>query len=60
MCKMVWSAVLSYREITVSSLRVGSQLTHHSGLISSYDGGICTRIEECRQTTSPSKSINQG
>ena len=29
-------------------------MTHHSGLIPSHDEGICTRIEECRHSTSPS------
>jgi hypothetical protein len=38
----------------------GQLMTHHSGLIHPSDGWICTRIEECRQTTSPSAiSLNE-
>ena len=28
----------------------GQLMTHHSGPIPSLDEGICTRIEECRQS----------
>ena len=47
------AALLSHGHICTLK-KNGQLMTHHSGLIPSYDEGICTRIEECRQPTSPS------
>jgi hypothetical protein len=50
---MVKSATLLFRGHGTLK-KNGWLMTHHSGLIHPLDGWICTRIEECRQTTSPS------
>lgn len=49
MYKMVSVGCPSLSWATVPLKRMGGQLTHHSGLTPPYDGGTCTRIEECRQ-----------
>lgn len=56
MCKMVKSAALFFRGLCTLK-KNGWLMTHHSGLIHSCDGWICTRIEECRHSTSPSKTV---
>jgi len=56
MNKMVKSAALLFCGLCTLK-KNGRLMTHHSGLIHSRDGWICIRIEECRQTTSPSKTV---
>jgi len=53
MYKMVKSAALLFCGLCTLK-KNGRLMTHHSGLIPSHDEGICTRIEECRHSTSPS------
>lgn len=55
MNKMVKSAALLFRGLCTLK-KNGRLMTHHSGLIPSHDEGICTRIEECRHSTSPSNT----
>ena len=53
MTKMVKSAaLLSHGPGTLK--KNGWLMTHHNGLTHTFDVWVCTRIEECRQTTSPS------
>ena len=53
MTKMVKSAALFSHGLCTLK-KNGWLMTHHSGLTHTLDVWVCTRIEECRQTTSPS------
>lgn len=55
MYKMVKSAALLFCGLSCILKKNGRLMTHHSGL-SPPRRGPCTRIEECRLTTSPSKT----
>jgi len=54
MNKMVKSAALLFRGLCTLK-KNGRLMTHHSGLIPPRRG-TCTRIEECRHSTSPSNT----